>query len=93
MPLHEPVTSAIGSPHVHAGAELATTMPGGACKRDDRSFGVPVKEKLDDRKIFFVESDVCGRFSQVKSALWADLRCPQFAFLRWSQFQERTPDI
>ena len=93
MPLHEPATSAIGSPHVYAGAWLATTMPSGARKRDDRSFGVPAKEKLDYRKVFFPESDVCGRFSQVKSALWADLQCPQFAFLRWSQFQERTPYI
>ena len=52
MPLHEPATSAIGSPHVYAGAYLATTMPSGACKRDDLSFGVHAKEKLDDWKVF-----------------------------------------
>ena len=44
-------------------------------------------------KVFFAQFDVCGRFSQVDSKLWADLRCPQFAFLRWSHFQERTPYI
>ena len=44
-------------------------------------------------KVFFAQFDVCGRFSQVESKFWADLRCPQFAFLRWSHFQERTPSI
>ena len=68
-------------------------MPSGSCKQDDRSFGVPAKEKLDNQKVIFAEVDVCGRFSQVESTLWADLRCPQFAFLRWSHFQERTPYI
>ena len=44
-------------------------------------------------KVFFAQFDACGRFSQVESTLWADLRCPQFAFLRWSHFQESTPYI
>ena len=67
----------------------------GACKRrdDERLSGVPVREKLDDRKVFFAQFDVCGCFSQVDSKLWADLWCSQFAFLRWSHFQERTPYI
>ena len=43
------------------------------------------------KKCFSLEFDACGRFLQVESTLWADHRCPQFAFLRWSQFQERTP--
>ena len=45
------------------------------------------------KKVFFAQFDTCGRFSQVDSTLWADLRCPQFAFLRWSHFQERIPYI
>ena len=32
--------------------------------------------------MFFAQFYVCGRFLQVGSTLWADLRCPQFAFLR-----------
>ena len=49
--------------------------------------------KVRQSKVFFAQFYVCGRFLQVGSTLWADLRCPQFAFLRWSQFQERTPYI
>ena len=60
-----------------------------ACKRNYRSFGVPTKEKLDKQKSAFAQFDVCGRFFQVESTLWADLWCPQFAFLRWWHFQER----
>ena len=83
--------SAIGSSHMHA----ATTMPSRACKRDHRLSGVPARETLDDRKsVFnFAQFDVFGRFSQVESKLWADTQCPQFAFLRWSHFQEHTPYI
>ena len=33
-----------------SGGVMATTMTSGACKRDDRSFGVPTKEKLDELK-------------------------------------------
>ena len=32
-------------------------------------------------KVFFTQFDVCGCFSQVESILWADFRCPRFAFL------------
>ena len=31
----------------------ATALPNGACKHDDRSFGVPTKEKLDNQKKCF----------------------------------------
>ena len=51
------------------------------------------REVTQSKKCFFAQFYVCGRFLQVKSTLWADLRCPQFAFLRWSHFQERTPYI
>ena len=44
-------------------------------------------------KVFFAQFDDFGRFSQVESKLWADIQCPQFAFLRWSHFQEHTPYI
>ena len=90
IPLREPSTSAIGSSHVYAEAQLATTMPSGAGKRDDRSFKVPAQEKLDDRNSVFAQFDVCGRLWQVESTLWADLWCPRFTFLRWSHFQEHT---
>ena len=43
--------------------------------------------------MLFAQFDVYGRFSQVESTLWADLWCPQFAFLRWSHFQESCPYI
>ena len=32
------------------------------------------------KKCFSLQFDACGRFLQVDSTLWADLRCPQFAF-------------
>ena len=48
------MTSAIGGSHVVvSGDVLATTMTSGACKRDDRSFAVPTKEKLDKLKSAF----------------------------------------
>ena len=45
------------------------------------------------KKCFSLQFDACGRFLQVKLTLWADFRCPQFAFLRWSHFQEHIPYI
>ena len=36
-----------------SGGVMATTMTSGACKRGDRSFGVPTKEKLDELKRAF----------------------------------------
>ena len=87
MPLHEPATSAIGSPHVYAGE---TTMPSGACKRDDRSFRVPAKEKLDDRKVFSLNLTYVVAFHRLNRHFGPTSGCPQFAFLRWSQFQECT---
>ena len=44
-------------------------------------------------KVFFAQFDVRGRFSQAELKRWVNLRCPQFVFLRWSHFQERTPYI
>ena len=32
---------------------MATALPNGACKHDDRSFGAPAKEKLDNQKSVF----------------------------------------
>ena len=43
--------------------------------------------------MLFAQFDVCGRFSQVESTLWADLWCPQFAFLRWLHFPARTLSV
>ena len=45
------------------------------------------------KKCFSLNFDVCVHFSQVESTLKVDLWCPQFAFLRWSHFQECTPYI
>ena len=53
-----------------------------------------LRRKVRQSKMCFsLQFDACGRFLQVESTLWADFRCPQFAFLRWSHFQERTPYI
>ena len=67
------------------------------CKRDDRSFGVPAKEMLDDRKSVFLLN-----WTYVVAFRRLTLRfrltpppppCPEFAFLRWSHFLERSPYI
>ena len=93
MHLRKPSTSVIGCSHMFAGciwqrpcqAELdnATIAQSECLRRKSRTV----------ENVFFAQVDVCGRFSYVESTLWDDLRCPQFAFLRWSHFQERTPYI
>ena len=53
MPLHEPSLSTICSFHRHAGRNWQRPCASRACKRDDRSSGVPAREKLDDWKSVF----------------------------------------
>ena len=45
------------------------------------------------KKVFFAATWRMWSLLQVESTLWADRRCPQFAFLRWSHFQEHIPYI
>ena len=52
MALREPCHQRSVAPTCKRG-RMATTMTSGACKCDDRSFGVPTKEKLDELKRAF----------------------------------------
>ena len=52
------------------------------------------KGKLSNQKsVFRCNWTHVVAFCRLNRRFWADLRCPQFAFLRWSHFQERTPYI
>ena len=91
MPLREPLTSAIGSSHVYSGATtVKAELPNAMVALLECR---PAKEKSDGWKLSVAQFDVWGRFSQVESTLWTDFWCLQFAFLRWSHFQKRTPYI
>ena len=79
------------------GGQWATTVPSRAYECDDCSFGVTNwtnwEKSWTIERVAFAHFDECGCFSQVELAIWADLWCPQFAFLMWSHFQERTAYI
>ena len=78
--------SASPDPHLQSifkvQSRLATPLRG-SCKRDDRSFGRPAKEKLDDWKSVFRSIwRVWSLFAGWINALgWPPDRCPQFTFL------------
>ena len=97
MPAHEPSPSAIDTTTV-----VPTYTRGRGwqrpCQVELANAMITCPERLQGKrwtieKVFFAQFDVFGRFSQVESTLWADIQCPQFAFLRWSHFQEHTPYI